>query len=246
MTRVHHRRNGNVRLTTHVDLARLGPPRLILWQTAATERWGEAMVSRRSRTARLSVVVALGLLGVTLLPAPATATTLAPDAKTCPNFNGVVNAAPAVPVKVKSKTSVTLTIKNAAATGCTGGVTGGTLSGTFKYSVPAGSCQQFLKGFGAKGTVTIAWKPSGTTTFAGAIFARTKTVPSKLDFAILGQGAKGTFPNVPASGVAPRSFSSRPMRHEAVDIVLVQTRPHAWTCVSFRYALTPGPSLATS
>lgn len=118
---------------------------------------------RKSFGVLLATASLLSMVMVGVTPAGAAAGT------TCKTATGVGTLKPGLPnTKATAKPAVTVT--GAKVSGCTGGgVTSGTLGAALKFGV-ADNCAGLAKQATANitGSVTIAWKPSGTSTIKAA------------------------------------------------------------------------------
>jgi hypothetical protein len=118
----------------------------------------------RTRKVAGFVVAAAMVLPIGLISSPAGAA----GATTCKTASGTATFSPALP-KIGSATKVkpTVTIRGAKVGNCTGGVKSATLNAALKFSV-ANNCSTLLAGAttGTKGTETLAWNTTKTSTVA--------------------------------------------------------------------------------
>ena len=92
----------------------------------------------------------------------------------CAKLTGTANLKPGLS-NTATLNKPTITIKNAKLSGCTGGVTTGTLSATLKYTIPSNCLGQATgKSSGIKGTATVVWNDKSTSTLSIKLVGVTK------------------------------------------------------------------------
>jgi hypothetical protein len=134
---------------------------------------------------------------------------------TCTKLTGTATLKPGLS-NTTAKNKPAITIKNAKLTGCTGGVTSGTLSASLKYTI-AQNCIGQIKGTssGITGTAKIVWNDKSTSTLSLKLVGVTKkptqtTIPGTVTAgAFKGSKSSGTINYTLGTGqCASKPFTS--------------------------------------